>query len=272
MNLGVKFLSPFPNHVKNLRDFVLDIIFPVECQDCGKHGAWLCQKCFRKLEINGASFCLHCGKQNNFGEFCNECKSRFFLDGVWIAGNYDQAVLAKLIKTFKYRFTYSLSQTLGEYLCHFLNNFLNQHRFNISNLKNGLRLQDLKNLKEVPEIILDFQNALLIPVPLHKKRLKWRGFNQAELLAEVIAENFGLEMDAVSLKRILHKKAQAKLRGRERYLNLKDCFVWTGESLAGRNILLIDDVSTTGSTLNECAAQLKKAGASEVWGLVLAKG
>lgn len=272
MKLGKQCFFPFPDHVKNLRDFILDITFPIECQVCGKHGAWLCQKCFRMLDINGASSCLHCGKKNNFGEFCPDCRSRFLLDGVWIAGNYDQSVLAKLIKTFKYRFTYTLSQTLGNYLCHFLKNFLNRHRFNKSILKNGLRLQDFKNLKEVPRIILDFRNTLLIPVPLHKKRLKWRGFNQAELLAKVIALNFDLDMDPSSLKRSLYKNAQAKLKGRERYLNLKDCFVWTGKSLAGKNILLIDDVSTTGTTLNECATELKQAGASEVWGLVLAKG
>jgi len=111
-----------------------------------------------------------------------------------------------------------------------------------------------------------------MPVPLSKKRLKWRGFNQAEIIANILADNFKLEIDAKNLKRIKNTKPQAKLNERERRNNLADCFSWLGDKLNGRNIILVDDVATTGSTLNECAKVLKQAGASEVWGLVVANG
>ena len=110
-----------------------------------------------------------------------------------------------------------------------------------------------------------------MPVPLSKKRLRWRGFNQAELLAEKVAENYGLAMDAANLIRVKHKKPQAKLDEVHRLENIKDCFAWQGSNLNKKNIILIDDVVTTGATLNECAIVLHAAGAAEVWCLVVPK-
>ena len=108
-------------------------------------------------------------------------------------------------------------------------------------------------------------------MPLHKKRQRLRGFNQSEQLARAISKNFNLEINH-NLIRIKHKKAQAKLHEKNRWENIKNCFSYQGKNLNNKNILLIDDVATTGATLNECAKVLKENNAKEVWGLVVAKG
>jgi len=112
----------------------------------------------------------------------------------------------------------------------------------------------------------------LVPVPLHIRRERWRGFNQSQLIAEKLSDKFGIEIDCHGLKRVKHGKAQAKLSKSERWENIKGSFFWEKESLSGRNIILIDDVVTTGATLNEAAKVLKENGAGEVWGLVVARG
>ena len=111
-----------------------------------------------------------------------------------------------------------------------------------------------------------------LPISLHKKRKRWRGFNQAEIIARELKNYFDIDMSTEKLIRIKHKKAQAKLGEEERKNNIKNCFGWQGDRLNKRNIILVDDVVTTGSTLNECAKVLKENGAGEVWGLVVAKG
>ena len=119
---------------------------------------------------------------------------------------------------------------------------------------------------------MNFNGNLVVPVPLSRKRRRWRGFNQAELLARAVAQNYGLTLDSNNLIRIKHKKPQAKLNEIHRLANVKECFAWRGGDLNKKNIILVDDVVTTGATLNECAKVLKAAGAGQVWGLVVAKG
>jgi ComF family protein len=112
---------------------------------------------------------------------------------------------------------------------------------------------------------------VVIPVPLHKQRLKERGFNQSLLLAREVARVFGLEVDYRSLKRIRPTRPQVDLKPDERKKNVKGAFdVKSPERVRGRRVLLVDDVFTTGATVSECARVLKKAGA-EVYVLTLAR-
>lgn len=233
-------------------DLMLDLIYPIECVNCGIEGKWLCDECYKKLEFNQQS-CLHCKKTNTFGEFCPGCKDKYSLNGVWIAGDYKNEIISQLIKNLKYRFTNDAAKSLAIFVTSF-----------IKNLKN---IGDLK--EACPEILRNLQNTLLIPVPLHKKRFKWRGFNQAELIADFITSNCKATINK-DLIRTKHKKPQAKLDKEKRQQNIINCYAWKGASLKGKNIVLLDDVVTTGSTLNECAKVLKLAGAKEVWGLVVA--
>lgn len=239
------------NHASKLRDFVLDLLFPIECLGCGKEGEWLCQKCFNKINFKQSQYCLHCKKENEFGRFCFNCRPLYGLDGVLIAGDYDNRLIAKLIKNFKYNFIQDLSKAIGKFLILFLQNLNSESGFT--------------------EVVLTGSN-LVIPVPLHNKRRRWRGFNQAELIAREVSGYFNLELSVDKLIRMKYKKPQVKLSEAERKSNVIGCFGWRGEGLAGRDIVLIDDIVTTGATLNECAKVLKQNGAGKVWGLVVAKG
>lgn len=244
------------NHVLKIRDFILDLIFPKECLNCGHEGAWLCNDCFSKLQFSSWQYCLGCKIPNQSGKFCSACRRQYHLDGILIAGNYDDKLLNQLIKTFKYHFVQDIATILGNYLVNFL--------------------QKEKNINsQIPTIsrILKISNIpIIVPVPLHNRRESWRGFNQAEKLAKVVAQNFHLEINTKDLIRIKHRQAQSKLNEQQRLKNVANCFNWQGENLTGADIILIDDVVTTGATLNECAKVMKRNGAGKVWGLVVAKG
>lgn len=106
---------------------------------------------------------------------------------------------------------------------------------------------------------------LIIPVPLYPKRLRKRGYNQSELLAHEISRRIGTAVDASMLRRIRDTETQTELSEKERRENVKGAFA-VKVKCVGKRILLIDDVCTTGSTMSECAAMLRKAGAAAVYG------
>jgi len=114
-------------------------------------------------------------------------------------------------------------------------------------------------------------NFVCIPVPLYPRRLRERGFNQAEFLARLIAKNHGLEVDTTGLVRTRATKQQVRLKKEERLVNMHDAFAWTGASVS-KKIYLVDDVYTTGATMQACAKALLAAGAQCVEGLVVARG
>jgi ComF family protein len=255
----------------SIKSKVFDLIFPLECLDCGKEGSYLCKECFKKLKINKSQYCLECKILNDYGEFCDNCQIKYSLKGILIAGNYDDEILSCLIKTLKYKFSFDIAKILSTFLFLFLEEKINKTKINLNDIRNFLNKEKLGIFKKSPLFFNDFKNTVIIPVPLHKKRENWRGFNQSELIASNISKFFKIPLLS-NIERVIHKKPQAKLNEKERKRNIKNCFVWRGENLNQKNIILIDDVVTTGSTLNECARVLKKAGAGEIWGLVLAKG
>ena len=120
-------------------------------------------------------------------------------------------------------------------------------------------------------------NTTILSIPLHPRRRRERGFNQSELIAAAIAQKFPLPLlPQTVLVRTRYTEPQAKVRGREARLNNMEGAFQVSHSMAplvnGKTILLVDDIATTGNTLNEAARALKKAGASQVWGIVAAKG
>ena len=260
------------NHARKLRDLFLDFIFPIECLKCGREGFWLCKKCFRELNFSKSQHCLLCGKENKFGEFCHGCKNNYNLDGVWIAGDYEDEVIANLIKKFKYSLIKDIGGYLGEFLILFLRDLINRNRIGLIDLDGGLDYRKFKQTIECSDILFNFSQNMIMPIPLHSRKKLWRGFNQAEILARIVADFFNSELFINKLIKIKKSKPQAKLNKLQRKINIKGCFAWRGNSLAGRNIILVDDVATTGSTLNECAKVLKENGAGKVWGLVVANG
>lgn len=239
-------IQKIKNHACKARDFILDLLFPVECLSCGKEGDWICGDCFNKIRNNGRQYCFGCKQASHFGKVCAKCKNDYYLKGIIIAADYDEKIVSRLIIVFKYKFVKSIACYLADLLAMFLLDLKNS----------GFNLSDF----------------LIIPVPLSKKRKRWRGFNQAEEIAKLLAGHLKLPLLSGGLLRIKHTRPQVKLNEAERKKNLAGCFSWKGENLCGRKILLVDDVATTGTTLNECAKVLKENGAKEVWGLVVAKG
>lgn len=236
---------------KSIFKHLLDLLFPKECQKCLSEGAWLCQNCFENIKFNKNHYCLHCKNLSLNGQFCHDCKSKFQIDGILIACNYKEYSISRLIKLMKYGFAQSIAEDLGRILSSFLNKTKDESLF--------------------IKALFDSDNSLIIPVPLHKKREKWRGFNQSQKISEFLSKQTDIRIKD-NLIRIKNTKPQVRLNAEQRKENIKNCFSWQGENLKNKNILLIDDVVTTGSTLNECSIVLKTNGAGKIWGLVIANG
>ncbi|OHA69676.1 MAG: hypothetical protein A3D63_03640 [Candidatus Wildermuthbacteria bacterium RIFCSPHIGHO2_02_FULL_49_17] len=114
---------------------------------------------------------------------------------------------------------------------------------------------------------------VICPIPLHKKRLKWRGYNHAEELAKQLGYAFSLPVVPDALLKIAHTAPQVNLDGKTRLSSVRGVFrTDNARAIAGKNVLLVDDVYTTGATMEECARVLKKAGAEHVLGAVVARG
>lgn len=229
--------------------WILDLLFPVRCLGCGVllKKDYLCRLCFKKIEINNNSKCLFCSSKTVDGKTCIFCKRSHDLDQTIVAARYDNFLIQKLIKAFKYRFVKDIGNMLGELL--------------------------IKKIKKQPIDQRLLQNAVVVPVPLTKTRLNWRGFNQAEFLACFIARYLNIPLENKLLKRIKNAKPQAEVEKEERTKNIKGVFAYTdGDAVKNRVVILVDDVTTTGSTLNECAGALKKAGAIWTIGLIVADG
>ena len=208
----------------------LNIFFPKFCLNCQKEGDYLCPDCQALLEIS---------REHQI--FFNQD-----LDDLYWACNYNNFLIKKLIKRFKYEpFLKDLSQTLT-----------------------SLIMAHLQLIDHKP----DFSNFNIIPVPLHKKRLKWRGFNQAEELAQEIALFLNTPLILNNLIRLKNNPSQINLSARTRKENVKDVFsCQNSKEIKNQKILLVDDIYTTGSTMIECAKILKENGAKEVIGMVVAR-
>ena len=113
---------------------------------------------------------------------------------------------------------------------------------------------------------------VIVPVPLHPKRLRWRGFNQCVLLGRELSRVFDLPLDPFTLQRKLETPPQTQLSEEERRRNVRGAFLVKPENaFENRSVLLLDDVYTSGATINECSRCLKRAGATDVYVLTLAR-
>lgn len=240
--------------------FLLDLLFPAKCLGCGERPVsvqrdgseeWICNSCFDGIKLKTGFECAFCLSRTVNGETCPFCKKENWLDYLWIAANYDDSVVKRALWAFKYKFISSLKFPLGRLVLKFL--------------REKKKDEFIKNYRE---------QILMIPVPLHRLRLNWRSYNQSELLARELALVLDIETDAGVLVRTQNKKPQMEIKGREeRVANAKGIFVCgMPEKVKGKVVILIDDITTTASTLNECARALKQAGTEKVIGLVVARG
>lgn len=231
------------SNLKTLGQNFLDLVFPVYCLSCGmEEKGYLCNECLPKIAKLEKQLCIACQKPSPFGKTHAECVTRNILDGIISALPYSNPTVKKIIEIFKYNFVSDLTVPLSELL---MAEIVRQDLFDY--------------LKEFT----------LVPVPLHNKRFNWRGFNQADLLAQQISKKFESTVDPLAI-RSRFTKPQTELKKEQRLHNIQGAFALT-KSVSGK-YLLIDDVVTTGSTLNELAKLLKKSGASEVWAVTVAHG
>ena len=237
---------------------LLDIIYPPRCLIC-KVFAWddrididgvkvsICKGCYANFQPVSSPLCPICGRPFMSGidkdHICEEClRKRPYYDAAAAPYLYEGAV-----RTAIYQFKYGCKRTMGDALGPLLARFAKTwtHQAN------------------------DF---LTVPVPLHAKRLRNRGFNQSLLLSAHVARRLQSDLDFLSLKRIKYTLPQTGLKRDERRKNVWRAFqVVQPAVFKKRDILLVDDVATTGNTLNECARVLKRAGGRKVFCLVLAR-
>jgi ComF family protein len=227
-----------------IKDFFLDLIFPKFCVGCKKEGEWFCISCKKKIIYIKSPACPYCNRLTKAGQLCSRCREKSALTGVIISAYYENGPLKEAIHTLKYDGVFDLKYDLSQLLIKAINFRKLEKKF------------------------------ILIPVPLHKIRKAERGYNQTELLVDEISKEIGFPIIKNKLLRIKNKAPQITLSGAERRNNVKGIFKFNGgaEKIKNKNIILVDDVFTTGSTLEECAKILRENGAKEVWGLVLAKG
>ncbi len=241
----------FLNYPQRITSWLSDLIFPVRCLSCGRFGDYLCKGCLRSIPIKKTFECIGCKRNTPFGQTCFLCAKTNPVDQLLIVADYKNPLVEKSLKFLKYRFIRDLEQPLSVLTKKYLRWLTLDKKFNVFE-----------------------PNPLLIPVPLHPRRLNWRGFNQSELLAKDIADTFQMEIASDIIERTVNTIPQADIKEREQRLkNLNGIFkIQNKEKIIGREVLLIDDVCTTGATLNECARVLKSCGVSKVVALVIARG
>ncbi|MCX6811483.1 MAG: ComF family protein, partial [Candidatus Berkelbacteria bacterium] len=204
-------------------DYILDLIYPKECVGCNKEGVWLCRRCSNKIIKIKTPYCPKCRRITKNGQFCRNCRRKMSLTGIIISAHY-QEPLRETIHRYKYEGLRDLKNQLSNLI--------------IERLKNNLPRGE----------------KIIIPIPLNRKRELERGFNQARELAEIISLRFDIPLAKDVLIRKKYTLPQINLKLKERSENIKDAFrLSSNKGTKGKTILLIDDVTTSGATLNEAA-------------------
>ncbi len=223
----------------------LSIFFPRTCVLCAH---WtikdaICGPCERAMRITVARtlFCGSCHARLFGGK--NLCHPDFpYLLGA--AGRYENTALRPLVHALKFRNVRKAARPLAALMCEY-----------------------------VDSLGALFQDAVVVPIPLSRRRLRERGFNQSELIARPLAAHLKLPLDTNSFLRIRHTKPQSETKSAaERRENLRGCFAVRNQSaFSGKNVVLVDDVATTGSTFLEAARTLKRAGTGTIFALAAAQ-
>jgi ComF family protein len=238
--------------LKEILTGIADLIFPPRCITCGElleqHGPLpFCPPCMAGIHFIGSPLCPRCGTPFPAAEgedhLCGECliTERPYAVARSV-GRYEETLLTA-IHRFKYRGKTGIGDLLSRIMADFADN-----------------IWDMKAFERI------------LPVPLHRRRLRERGFNQAVILARGLSKRFNIPLDFTSLRRDLFTPPQVGLDRKQRSANVQGAFTVTHpERIVGRRLLLVDDVYTTGSTLTECARVLIRAKAEAVAVLTMAR-
>ena len=231
-------------------NLILDLLFPKRCVGCKKLDTYFCKDCITNI-LQTDLVCPKCEKLAVGGQTHPVCKRKYGLDGLWSLGIY-QGSLREAIKQLKYGKVKELAEILVDVTVEYWAKY------------QPFILDQITKDEGV--------GWAIIPVPLHWWRENDRGFNQSSLIGQTLSKKLGLAyFDA--LKRVRYTKPQVKLKGFSRHQNIRNAFSLSPNILISQspNILLLDDVWTTGSTLRECCYVLKRNGAKKVWAITLAR-
>ena len=225
----------------SLRRTALDLLFPCWCLGCGREGNLICPSCCQKLPLITSPICPRCGMPQAGGILCSAClNQKHDIDSIRSPFRFEGT-----IKQAIYQLKYKNLRAIAEPLAELLSNYIATH--------------------PVP-------GEVLVPVPLHRKRLRERGYNQSELLTRELGKLIRLPVMTDCISRNRHTPTQTIATSIvERRSNVASAFTCRKHNLQNKEIILIDDVATSGATLNACAATLKAAGAASVWGLTIAR-
>lgn len=218
----------------------LDLLFPPRCVGCGRVGAWLCAECLDQIPRVDSPFCTRCGGVVVTGDLCARCRTSPLRIDCIRSVAYFEGVLREAVHWLKYRGCTALAAPLG-------------------GLMAGYWVR-----QPMPADVV-------VPVPLHAARLRERGYNQAALLAHEMARRAGLAVCEQTLVRQRATAPQVELDAGQRKENVHGAFRCSGDGLAGKQVLLVDDVCTTGATLEACAVALREGGARSIRALTLAR-
>ena len=228
-------------------NLALDLIFPGRCPVCDKiikfRQEYVCAACLEKIKFVREPACMKCGKPlEEETEYCFDCarKKHFYIKG---AAVFEYASMASCIYRFKYGGRQEYAGFLGRCMA--------------------------KRLKKELE---DWKPEALIPVPVHTSRRRKRGYNQSELLAEALSRQTGIPVRKDIVKRVKKTVPQKELDIRQRQNNLKKAFKIIENDVKLNTIVIIDDIYTTGSTVDAMAAVLQEAGIKNIYYAALAVG
>ena len=239
-------------------DWLVDWLYPPRCRGCGgriygRDAEYFCTGCWSEIRIVSHPLCTICGRPfpaaSGDDHLCGICLARtpqFARARAWACYPREEVSehpLRRVVQKFKYGRRVSLGKPLGRLMAQGCQEFLSECAVDV-----------------------------IIPVPLHPKRLRWRGFNQSVLLARQLSRVLDVPMDPFVLCRSKETPPQTQLTEEERRRNVRRAFSLNPhKSVKGRRVLLVDDVYTSGATVNECSRSLKQAGAKEVYVLTLAR-
>lgn len=231
-----------------MKEIIIDILFPKFCLICKKEGNFLCEDCFSLIELYSFAFCPICQKRVLDFRTCKDCKRKTNLSGLLFATYFEKnEILKKLINYFKYPpFVKDISKDLSRIII----SYLSLIEFNF------------------PE------NSVFVPVPLSKKREKWRGFNQAREIAKELSKFYNFPLKDNLIIKIKETLPQVELSQKEREENIKGAFKLNeklSNEIRAKTVFIIDDISTTRATLEEIASEIRKIRPREIFGLVVAR-
>ena len=221
---------------------MVDLIFPPQCAGCGKPGTRWCKSCSENIKPLPLPACEKCGEPlaHTRDSLCRRCRqNRPVFEKVLILGSFNDPLRSALL-----RLKYFGDQAIGENLAADLADFL---------------------------VVRGVTADVVIPIPISAKKLKERGYNQVESIAKPLAGILELEFDGNSLFQVKENRSQVGLSELERRENVREIFMVGGENLLGKRILLVDDTTTTGATIDFASRALMAGGASSVICAVVAK-